>query len=294
VPARPTFDLQSHSVQSDGDLAAADVVASAAAAGIELLALTDHDTVDGVDEALGAAKRVGIRLTPAAELSAVHEGHEDLHVLGYGLDHRDGTLARRLADWRGDRDVRVQRMADRLRALGLEVEEAPLDGRRAAGKPLGRPHLAQAVLAAESNQRRLASEGIDDISPLIERYLIPGAPGYLPRSRPTVPEAIAAIHDAGGIAIWAHPFWDITSPDEVLTTLAAFAGDGLDGVEAFYVTHTREQTLLLADAAQASGLLTTGSADFHGPGHRRFSRFGAFDLHGREPVLGPIDDGAVG
>src|SRR3712207_7868883 len=100
---------------------------------------------------------------------------------------------------------------------------------------------------------------------------------------PTVPEAIEAIHDAGGVAIWAHPFWDLEADDQTIETLERFKGYGIDGVEAFYVTHTREQTLLLDDKARALDLLTTGSADFPGPDHPHFSAFGAFQVHGREP-----------
>jgi predicted metal-dependent phosphoesterase TrpH len=108
---------------------------------------------------------------------------------------------------------------------------------------------------------------------------------------PSVAEAVGLIHDAGGVAVWAHPFWDLADPGEVLATLERFAALGMDGVEAFYVTHTEEQTRLLAARAQELGLLTTGSADFHGPGHAQFSSFGAFDLHGLEPRLGPIAQG---
>jgi len=96
------------------------------------------------------------------------------------------------------------------------------------------------------------------------------------------------IHDAGGVAVWAHPFWDCDQPEEVLASLERFEGWGLDGVEAFYVTHTREQTHLLADRCERDGLFITGSADFHGPEHERFNAFRAFELYGREPVLGPI------
>jgi predicted metal-dependent phosphoesterase TrpH len=94
--------------------------------------------------------------------------------------------------------------------------------------------------------------------------------------------------------VWAHPFWDLSDPRAVLTALGRFAGAGLDGVEAFYATHDREQTRLLVRAAAEAGLLTTGSADFHGPEHRLFSRFRAFDLHGCEPALGPIGQAAAG
>jgi len=287
-PMPPTFDLQSHSVHSDGTLPAPEVVAIAATAGITLLALTDHDTVDGVPEAQAAARRLGVVLSPAAELSAVHGAHEDLHILGYELDAGDGDLRAALHDFRGDRARRISQMADRLRELGFELDDAPLTARREAGKPIGRPHLADAVLAHPANAQRLADEGIDGRDALFPPYLVPGAAAYVARSRPTVAQAIEVIHAAGGVAVWAHPFWDLDRTDETLATLATFAEAGLDGVEAFYAAHSAEQTRILHAAAAERGLLTTGSADFHGPGHERFNAFGAFDLYGLEPNLGII------
>jgi 3',5'-nucleoside bisphosphate phosphatase len=289
----PAFDLQSHSVHSDGALAAADVVARAAAEGVELLALSDHDTVDGVPEAASAARELGVRLVPAAELSAVHGGHEDLHVLGYGLDVADAELLVLLEDYRGDRARRIEAMADRMRELGFALDDAPLRARRDAGKPIGRPHLADAVLAHPDNAVRLRAEGIDGRNALFPPYLVPGAAGYVARSRPTVAEAIEVIHAAGGVAVWAHPFWDLDRPDEALAAIDAFVAAGLDGIEVFYATHDEAQTRFLYDAARERGLLATGSADFHGPQHERFNRFRAFELYGLEPELGPILSAAV-
>jgi hypothetical protein len=283
-----TFDLQSHSVHSDGSLPAADVIARAAAAGLRLVALTDHDTIDGVPEARAAAAEHGLTLSPAAELSAVHGAYEDLHILGYELDEPDEEVLALLRDFRGDRARRIGEMAGRLRELGFELDDSPLEARRVAGKPIGRPHLADAVLAHPANARRLADEGITGRDGLFPPYLVPGAAAYVARSRPTVAQAIEVIHAAGGVAVWAHPFWDLDRMDEALATLDAFADDGLDGVEAFYATHTEEQTRALHGAARQRGLLTTGSADFHGPDHDRFSAFGAFELYGLEPELGPI------
>ena len=282
----PTFDLQSHSTCSDGALAPAAVVAAAAAAGVTLLALTDHDTVDGVAEALAAAEEDAIALVPAVELSTADVLGEDFHVLGYGIDHADASLAQRLVGWRADRGRRIERMTALLTELGLPPDRSELDARRAAGRPVGRPHLAAATIAG--NRERLRREGLDEPSAFLEAYLVPGRPAYSRRTTPTVPEAIDAIHEAGGVAVWGHPFWDLAGADDVRTALARFAAAGLDGVEAFYVTHDRQQTLLLCALAAEHGLLTTGSADFHGPDHRRFSRFRAFELYGCEPRLGPI------
>jgi 3',5'-nucleoside bisphosphate phosphatase len=283
----PAFDLQSHSTQSDGSLAPADVVAQAAAAGVELLALTDHDTVAGVPEALAAAREHGLRLSAAAELSSVHGEHEDLHVLGYEFDVSDPGLVAALEDFRADRVRRIHAMADRLRELGFALDDSSF----AAHESLGRPHLADAVLAHPDNADRLAREGIRGKRELFPPYLVPGAAAYVARSRPTVEEAIEVIHAAGGVAVWAHPFWDISEPDHILATVRHFAAKGLDGVECFYAGHTREQTLFLHDECEASGLLSTGSADFHGPDHEHFHAFRAFELHGRTPRLGPIGAG---
>ncbi|HXE46354.1 MAG TPA: PHP domain-containing protein [Conexibacter sp.] len=278
--AAPTYDLQSHSLHSDGALAPAEVVANAAEAGVELLALTDHDTVDGVDEALAAGAEHGVTIVPATEISAVFGRYEDLHVLGYGIDHRDPQLAERLRAARADRELRAERMAGKLRELGWEVDDAVLAPRREAGKPIGRPHLTQAVLAHPANAARLAAAGYDDVSAFLPDFLIPGKPAYLARTHPTVIEAIGWIHDAGGVAVWAHPYWDLDADAEVLEAIDLFRSHGLDGVECFYVTHTPEQTRLLAERCDELGLLKTGSSDYHGPRHRLFSRFRAFDAEG--------------
>lgn len=285
----PTYDLQSHSVHSDGLLQAAEVVANAAEAGVEVLALTDHDTVDGVDEALAAGVEHGVAIVPATEISAVHGRYEDLHVLGFGIDHHDAVLAERLLGARADRELRAERMAAKLVELGWQVDDTTLAARRAAGKPIGRPHLTQAVLNHPANAERLAAEGYDDVSAFLPDYLIPGKPAYLARTRPTVGEAIGWIHDAGGVAIWAHPFWDLDSDSEVIEAIDLFVAEGLDGVECFYVTHAPEQTHLLAERCDELGLLKTGSSDYHGPGHRLFSRFRAFDPHGHQADLDALN-----
>jgi predicted metal-dependent phosphoesterase TrpH len=283
----PSFDLQSHSLHSDGALAPREVVAGAAAAGVELLALTDHDTVDGVEEALVAAREHRLTLVTGVELSAIDIGGRDLHVLGYGLDHRDPVLAESLRGYRADRERRVWAMADGLRELGFELDETGLRERESHGKSIGRPHLAAAVVRHPGNAARLEAEGCREPSAFLEAYLI-GGPAFRSRTSPSIEESIQAIHAAGGVAVWAHPFWDVEQPAEVLETIDRFRALGLDGVECFYATHSRDQAELLADRCAAIGLLSTGSSDFHGPEHRRFSQFRAFSTYGREPALGPI------
>ncbi len=284
----PTFDLQSHSRHSDGELAPRGVVVAAAAARVELLALTDHDSVDGVEEASAAGDELGVRVVPAVEISAIDRGQQDLHILGYLVDDQDPLLRDRLRSYRDDRERRAGAMAEAIRELGFELDDSVLETRAAQGKSIGRPHLAEAVVVHPANAARLASEGCTEPSAFLEAYLIEGRPAFRPRTAPSVPESIAAIHDAGGLAVWAHPFWDVSDARAVLETIDRFRSSGLDGVECFYVTHSPEQVELLTDRCAELELLTTGSSDFHGPQHRRFSSFRAFSTFGREPRLGPI------
>jgi 3',5'-nucleoside bisphosphate phosphatase len=290
----PRFDLQSHSTRSDGTLEPAEVVAAAAQAGVELLALSDHDTLAGVEEALRAGAELGVAVVPAIEISAIDDGGgeggkpRELHILGYLVDHTDAAFNTTLAGFLADREQRTLRMARNLRELGLQLDEAAIDARVSAGEPIGRPHLAEAALSHPANAERLREEQIDDIGSFIKSYLIEGRPAFALRVTPTVAEAVEAVHAAGGVAIWAHPFWDVEDPEEVLATIDRFRALGIDGVEAFYVTHTREQTELLAARCEELELLSTGSADFHGPDNRLFSRFMAFDTDGLRPNLGPI------
>jgi predicted metal-dependent phosphoesterase TrpH len=179
-------------------------------------------------------------------------------------------------------------MAARLRELGFELDEEALDRRRAAGGTVGRPHLAEAVLSAPANAGRLRDEGLETVTDVIVAYLIEDRPAFAGRTMPRIEEAINLVHEHGGVAIWAHPFWDVEDPSAVRATFERYVEAGVDGIEAFYVTHDEEQTRFAAGLAEERGLLRTGSADFHGPGHRLFSRFLAFSLHGLEPDLGGI------
>ena len=285
------FDLQAHSTCSDGALPPQEVAERAAAAGVELFSLTDHDTVDGVEAARAVARARGMRFSPGAEISAVDGGYEELHICGYEIDVSSPELIAALEDWRADRGRRIDAMVDRLRELGFALDTGPIEERRAAGLPIGRPHLADSVLTHPGNRHRLESEAITGKNEFFPKYIVPGAPGFVARTRPTVSDAIDLIHTAGGVAIWAHPFWDVSDPDEVLGTIGRFAAHGLDGLEAFYPTHTEEHTAILCDAAAGRGWLTTGSTDFHSPTHERFSHFCGFELYGREPNLGPIGAG---
>lgn len=300
IPSRVPFDLQSHSTRSDGALEPNEVVAAAAQAGVKLLALTDHDTLAGVEEAVSAGAEHGVTVVPAIEISAIDDPAatatdqqatgtaRELHILGYLVDHTDPTFLATLAGFLADREQRTLRMAQNLRDLGFELDVQAIDARVGAGEPIGRPHLAEAALSHPANAERLRSEQIDDVGSFIRGYLIEGRPAFCLRITPTVKEAIDAIHAAGGLAIWAHPFWDVSDSDEVLAMIDRFRALGTDGVEAFYVTHTPEQTELVAARCEDLDMLSTGSADFHGPDNRLFSRFMAFETYDLQPRLGPI------
>ena len=206
----PAFDLQSHSLHSDGELSAAQVVENAAAAGVKLLALSDHDTVDGRRRGAGVRARcTACAWSPPPRSRRSTAPTRTCTCSATGSTTAAGLLGERLLDARADRERRADAMAARLRELGFEIDPAPIEARKAAGKPVGRPHLAAAVLAHPANAERLAAEGHADVSSFIPAYLIQGNAGYVARTHPTVEEAIGWIHEAAGVAVWAHPFWDI-------------------------------------------------------------------------------------
>ena len=257
------IDLQSHSTVSDGELPPAEVVAAAAKAGIETMALTDHDAVDGIPEAAEAAKREGIALVPAAEMSCVHASLDDLHVLGYWID----VDAMRPACQRAqeERVTRAREIVERLNSLGVEVSFDAAIAQAGDASSVGRPHIAKA-----------AGTQPDEMGAFFEEYLIPGAKAFVPRRWPTAAEATALIRGAGGTPVLAHPFWDLDSAEGV----AALIDDlDVDGVEVFYPAHDRAQTKFLLELCADRGLAATASSDFHGPNHKMFDRFGSYPTY---------------
>ncbi len=225
---------------------------------------------------------------PAVEISSIDVRGADLHILGYLVDENDSRLLERLEHYRGQREGRAAKIVEAIKGLGFEVDQDALDARAARGESIGRPHLAEAVVSHPANAERLEADGHTEPSAFLVAYLIEGKPAFVPREGPSVPDAIATIHVAGGVAVWAHPFWDVEEPEAVHETVERFRSYGLDGVECFYPTHGEDQAALLADQCAELGLLSTGSSDFHGPDHRQFNRFRTFSTYGREPVLGPI------
>jgi len=290
MDGKPTFDLQSHSVHSDGALAPAEVVARAAAAGVEVLALSDHDGIGGVTEAIEAGAELGVHIVPAVEITAVDEQHDDIHLLGYMIDHTDPDLIAHLAEAQDERLLRGRLMATRLEAAGWQINHSVLDEVEASGATVGRPHVAQAVLSDPENTERLGELGLTTTGQVIHELLQRGKEAFVPRDHPTVEEAIGWVHDAGGVAVYAHPLFPAGryGNDAVGDAVRRYSAMGLDGIECFYTTHSEADTRFLHGLAMELGLLTTGSADFHGPDHGDFNVFREFELYGLEVNLGPI------
>ncbi|HET6570412.1 MAG TPA: PHP domain-containing protein [Solirubrobacterales bacterium] len=265
------IELQSHSTVSDGQLAPAEVVAEAARAGVSTLALTDHDAIAGVAEAGEAAGKLGIELVPAIEMSCVHEYAEDLHVCGYWVDL--GKIAPACERAQHERVARAGEIVEKLRGEGFDLHLE--DAVKEAGDALsiGRPHIARAAGAS------------GDLGPFFEQYLVPGAKAFVPRRWPTAEQAVQTIKQAGGVAVVAHPYWDISDPAEVDELIRAL---DVDGVETFYPTHSEEQTRHLLELCEELDLIATASSDYHGPTHKTFAEFGAYDTYGlAEPQVPP-------
>jgi len=257
------IELQSHSTVSDGQLAPAGVVEEAAKAGVTTLALSDHDAVAGVPEAAEAAERLGVELVPAIEMSCVHEYAEDLHICGYWVDL--AKIAPACERAQQERRTRAGEIVDNLRREGFDLTLDDAIREAGAADSIGRPHIARAAGAT------------GDLGPFFEEYLVPGAKAFVPRRWPTAEQAIALIREAGGVAVIAHPYWDISEPGEVEDLIRSL---GADGVETFYPSHSEEQTRHLLALCDELGLVPTASSDYHGPTHKTFAEFGAYGTYG--------------
>jgi predicted metal-dependent phosphoesterase TrpH len=257
------IELQSHSTVSDGQLAPAGVVEEAAKAGVTTLALTDHDAIAGVPEAEETARGLGIELVRAIEMSCVHEYAEDLHICGYWVDlEKIGPACERA---QLERRERAGEIIENLRREGFELTLEDAIREAGAADSIGRPHIARAAGAT------------GDLGPFFEEYLVPGAKAFVPRRWPSAAQAIELIHQAGGVAVVAHPYWDIAEPDKVEELIRSLQPDG---VETFYPPHTKEQTAHLLALCQELDLVPTASSDYHGPTHKTFAKFGDYDTYG--------------
>ena len=248
-PAAPAafVDLHMHSTASDGSRAPADVVGAAKAAGLVAIALTDHDSVAGLGEAQAAGAEHGVRIVNGVELSAV-EGEAETHLLGLHL--RDTmVLDRGLEALREMRQRRARTIVDKLVALGVKVTLDDVLAQAGDGA-VGRPHVARALVA---------DGWATDVRDAFDRYLGAGRPAYVAKEQLSMPDAIAMVHAAGGLAVLAHPGGAGTR--ERLTALAA---QGLDGVEVKHPSHSPSDTNKLRALCEQLGLVISGGSDWHG------------------------------
>lgn len=244
------FDLHVHTTASDGTLTPAELVGLAVETGLVAVAVTDHDSVDGVPEALSASKKLdSVRVIPGVELSAVHGGR-DVHILGYFIDHEDAKLSMHLADLRAARRRRAEAIVGALRAAGYVIE---LDEVLALsdGGAVGRSHVARALV-----ERGHA----DDVSDAFGRLLGRGRPFYFPKDIRTPAEVLRMVLAAGGVPVLAHP--GVTGIDDLVPELVT---EGLAGIEAYHAEHDEAQQARYSAMADHMGLLVTGGTDYHGP-----------------------------
>ncbi len=247
------IDLHAHSTASDGSLSPSDLAALGQQVGLSALALTDHDTVDGIPEFLLASERLGLSGIAGVEIS-VQDASGGLHMLGYFLDVGNAVLAAGLLRIRDGRNARNAEIAKALQALAMPITLEDVEA-RAEGDVVSRVHFAQAVVACGR------AETVRDA---FEFFLARGKPAYRDRFRLTPEEGIAMIHAAGGVAVLAHPAIRGRTLTAVRKLIDALVPLGLDGVEAYYSEHGPEVTQKLLGLCRDRGLIATGGSDFHG------------------------------
>lgn len=256
-----TFDLQIQSTASDGEHTPREIAGMARDLGITVIALTDHDTVAGVDEAVAAGGEYGARVIPGIEISVEERG---AHVLGYGIDHRHEDLLARLAQCASDRMDGAKKMLDNLRGAGFVVDWEDV-AHEATGAVVARPHIARAILGRPENQEKLG--GIATSHSFIEKYLTDASPYYVHRNHISAEDAIALIHNASGIAVWSHPALHFRNDQEGLEQfLQELIGWGIDGVEVFNPSQTEDDAEFLQGLTAKYRLLRTAGSDFHEKG----------------------------
>jgi predicted metal-dependent phosphoesterase TrpH len=241
------IDLHLHSTASDGTTAPEAVVRAARLAGLLAIALTDHDTVEGIAEARDTAQSLGVRLVAGVELSA-YEGDEEIHVLGLHLDRLD-EMRNALAIFQVARRERAEGIVRLLNGLGVRITFADVLA-VAKDAAIGRPHVARALVE---------NGWAMDLRDAFDRYLGAGRPAYLDKRRISIPEAIALIHRCGGIAVLAHP-----GPDGSKDRIESLAAMGLDGIEVIHPSHSAEDRARLLALTKHFELVPSGGSDSHG------------------------------
>lgn len=261
------IDLHSHSIASDGELEPAEVASRARAAGLSVWALSDHDTVAGLGAAEAAAKRHGLRLVPAIELSAFL-GAKEVHVLGHFVDPVHPTLRRFEDELAVHRRWRMEKIVERLAALNVNIRVADIE-KWSGGKTIGRPHVARAIVEAGY---------VATVKEAFDRFLGEGREAYVARFRLEVADAVALVRGAGGTATIAHP--GVSRVDA--RAMEKLRGAGVDGLEVHHADHdpgTRERYLRMAEALD---MVPTAGSDYHGETVTPDRRFGDVTMHAED------------
>ena len=243
----PFVDLHSHSTASDGSRSPTDVVTAAKAAGLSAIALTDHDTMAGIAEAIVAGQAAAVRVVPGVELSATDDDRE-VHLLGLHI-HRANALDDALRTFRDRRHARAEQIVAKLNELGVSITFDDVLA-RAGDAAIGRPHLARVLIAGGWAR---------DSRDAFDRYLGAGRPAYVPKHRLSVGDAIALVHAGGGLAILAHP-----GGDGRRDTVERYVALGLDGLEVRHPGHSTEDINRLGALASFFKLVQSGGSDWHG------------------------------
>ncbi len=272
------IDLHLHSTYSDGTLSPAELVRMASARGISAISITDHDTVDGTEDALSAGSTCGVRVIPGVELSVYHDDVH-FHLLGYNFDHTCSDLKKGLKLLQDSRNERNRQILLKLQNLGIALSEPELLAFSGVGQT-GRPHIAQ--LLVKKNIVKTINQAFKD-------YLRKGACAYTSRFIFTVQEAITLIHDAGGLAVLAHPVQIAQTIDSLRGLMGILAGYGLDGVEIIYPSQNRSFRKKLALIAASYGLVETGGSDYHGDIRYGTSMAGGKDVRVPDSVIDKIE-----
>jgi predicted metal-dependent phosphoesterase TrpH len=255
------FDLHCHSTASDGTLSPYALVRQAKAVGVDVLALTDHDTVAGIAEFTTAARRAKIYAIPGVEIGTQFEPGT-LHLLGYYIDPHNRELIEQLEEFRQKRRQRAQKMLDQLQKQGIELTLSDVRSMADDSESLGRPHFARALV-----KKGYAS----DLPDAFSRFLVPGRPGYCPREKLLPKAAIRLIEAAGGRPVLAHPkFVYPQAPNRLESLLRELCAMGLAGLEVYYPEHSASDEARFVKLAEKFDLITTGGSDYHGPDSRKY------------------------
>jgi predicted metal-dependent phosphoesterase TrpH len=246
------IDLHTHSTASDGSFTPSGLVRHAASKGLKAIAITDHDTLDGLPEALKEAEGFDIEVVPGVEISV--DFQPEMHMLGYFLHGGYTGINRVLEELKEKRSERNPKIIKRLNELGMKLSMEEVDA-LAGGGITGRPHIARIMLEKGY---------VGSVAEAFDKYLGSGRPAYFRKEKLTPEQGIEEISKAGGLAVLAHPIFLDRNREELDLLLKDLAKTGLKGIEAYYTENTEDQTEELLELAGKHGLFVTGGSDFHG------------------------------